>query len=321
MNTGWTQEGKIKVLHKSRDILCGRNPVTTHDRSTVVEPHSSQDGISLKYMSMSRDPLDPPGMMKWILNELKQRHGESALLLNGNRVGDCIIHDNGEFSIHLPDSVPDSIVMSCSLRCLACAMSEFLSYCNSVNASHKRPKDWLCGAPSTDQDSLNKLADVLVCQNSHCGEYHTIGYKFSDGAVQLEVSKANFTLQNMTEKRMRLQTALVDVAMLPPVLARVVVDYLIVIPYPCLRARQRDIDEKAETIHPIDSCDCWCARLWSQSSLVRSTDVRELDILVHGCRELKGKEAKLVYKYKSRPTRQLYGCGPFEVNIVLGLVY
>lgn len=342
MNTGWTQEGKIKVLDRARHIICGRNHVTRHDRSAYAELHSDQDGISLKYAGVSRNFLDPPGKRIWRLSELKQRHGESALMMSGNQVGDCVLHDNGEFSIHVPypNFTPNSILRSCSLGCLACGMTGFLSCCNSVNALHARPEHWLCGVPSTDQESLDKLVDVLICQNSHCGEYHTIRYKYAhEKGVELVVHRANFTLRDMTEKRTHLQTALIHVAMLPPVLSRIILDFLVVTPLPPPNANQRDIDEKVETIHPIEACVCWHAKLWSRpdrpvkfsseacksegdgSFMPRSTYVRDLDILVHGCRESKGKEAKLVYRYNSRPTRQLYGCGPFEVNIVLGLVY
>lgn len=303
----WTEDGKREVVAIAKEIRLGGHFV----HPDFVHP----DFVHTNFAGADLSDIDMTANHKY-----------------------CTFYDNGEFNVNFP---PDKMTpgpnnaarRNCLFSCELCGMSEFKSAVNEAldGKASLSPRDWLCEIPESSDPSfgVDPIVDVLICQNTHCGQYHTLHYKFLEGGVLIFASKANFTSKDMTDRQNLILSSIGEQGIFP-VLACYISDFLV----PSCRGtgfvRPRDASVSAKNDQhqdlEINSCTCFHSDLWTRTDsrpmeqdkmVISPSGARVLDVLVHGCRNLEGREAKILYRYNhTTPVR--YGRGPFVCNLILG---
>lgn len=129
---------------------------------------------------------------------------------------------------HKPvDWIPDVKVatsLSKTEKCPQCngPSSKFIKLCG---ITHKCS----CGMFVDIYSESEDLVDVLICQNVHCGQYHSINYEFEKGKYQLTLNDLKFQSRDVTNRAHSIDSCL-SLAKIPRVLREIIVSYVCPVP-------------------------------------------------------------------------------------------
>lgn len=181
---------------------------------------------------------------RWVVS---QREGSSGLWLatplqfsmgqRGEYIGSCQLFENGEYRIPSSTSNKQFIYYNTDPRgpmqmtCFGCSMTEFKSAVSEslTGKASPDPQRWLDGLDLKKRPRQG-LVDVLICQNSHCGEYHSLMYHTDDRRWMLSFGRIRLGRiggSRRDEFGLRRDAALNHVSgLFPRPLANEIVDFL-----------------------------------------------------------------------------------------------
>lgn len=173
-------------------------------------------------------------------------------------VGHLSRFDDGEYTLDIPKRLGVSPVhrwffwddyyclntvppkTDLTIKCSSCWMSK-LKPAKSVSDLLPR---------LSQSETLGKLMDILICQNSHCGQYHAIYLDLARNGQSFSLlsRRMDITAAELGSQRLELMSALNMACSFPGVIYCIVADYIESAPGSCIAGKSKRVvvDESLE---------------------------------------------------------------------------